>query len=236
MKLFAQEISVQGIVADSINKQRLTHVYIYHLQTGKGFYNNKYGEFTTTLSVGDKLIASLNGYDTDTVCVSGSSSVILFYLKRTSIQLQEVTIRDKQIAPQGKLQLARSDYKDAYTKGSVDRMIIPGGSNGLGAGLGIDALYSLFSRQGINARKLQSIIEQDYKEAVINSRYTQSLVAHVTGLSGKKLLDFMQQHRPTYQFTIESNDYEMIRFIKINYQYYREYPTVIHLPPLINCK
>jgi len=40
IKLFAQEITVQGIVVDANSKQRLTHVYIQHLQTGRGFYNN----------------------------------------------------------------------------------------------------------------------------------------------------------------------------------------------------
>ena len=232
VKLFAQEITVQGIVADATSKQRLTHAYIHHLQTGKGFYNNTYGEFTASVSVGDTLIASLNGYDADTIRISRSSNIILFYLKRTSIQLQEVIVRDTLKSPKNKLQEAQVDFKDAYTKGSVENMVISGGGNGVGAGLGIDALYNLFSRQGINARKLQHIIEQDYQGAIVDSRYTRSLVARVTGLSGDKLLDFMQQYRPSYQFTIEANDYEMICFIKINHQYYRQYPTVIHLPAL----
>lgn len=234
IKLFVQEITVQGIVVDANSKQRLTHAYIQHLQTGRGFYNNTYGEFTANVPLGDTLIASLNGYDADTIRISSSSNIILFYLKRTSIQLQEIIVRDTLKSPRSKLQAAQLDYKDSYTKGSVENMIIPSGGNGVGSGLGIDALYNLFSRQGINARKLQHIIEQDYQAAIVDSRYTRNLVARVTGLSGEKLLEFMQQYRPSYQFTIEANDYEMIRFIKINHQYFRQDSTVIHLTPSLS--
>ena len=103
VKLFAQEITVQGIVADANSKQRLTHAYIHYLQTGRGFYNNTYGEFTANVPVGDTLIASLNGYDADTIRISSSSNIILFYLKRTSIQLQEVIFRDTLKSPRSKL-------------------------------------------------------------------------------------------------------------------------------------
>jgi hypothetical protein len=231
-KLLGQEKQIQGIVFDRSSKQRLTRVYIYNLRTSKGFFNNSKGEFATNAQQGDIFIAALQGYGVDTVSVKNQNT-ILFYLKRTSIQLPEVNIHDSLRSPKNKLQQTRQEYKDAYTKGSLKDALKIGGSNGGGgAGLSIDMLYNLLSKEGRNARQLQRIIERDYREEMINYRYTRSLVQNVTGLTGEKLTDLMQQYRPDYDFIIEANDYELISFIKSAYGRYLQNPAAYRLPPL----
>lgn len=225
-RLIAQEISVQGIVFDRDSKQRLTRVYLHNLQTGGGFYNNTRGEFSVNLSEGTFLEASLIGYEADTIKCTGINNVVLFYLKRNSIQLPEVLIKDTIQSPEKKLKENKSVYKDAYVRGNTDDILTQQG------GIGIDGLYNLFSKEGRNARHLQRIIEGDYYQAVINSRYTSSLVGRVTGLLGDNLVDFMQQYRPCYEFMLKANEYELIRWIKLNYQYYRQDPTGLRLPSL----
>jgi hypothetical protein len=91
--LFAQDKTVQGIVFDMNSKQRLTRVYIYNTRTGDGFYNTTKGEFKTIAREGDVLVAALQGYGVDTIGIH-SENTILFYLKRNSILLQEVVVRD----------------------------------------------------------------------------------------------------------------------------------------------
>lgn len=233
-KLWAQEKTIQGIVFDRDSKQRLTRVYIYNTRTNKGFYNNSKGEFTTPAKQGDILVAALQGYGVDTASV-GSQNTVLFYLKRTSILLPGVTVRDTVKTPDDKLKETQKAYKDAYTKGSTKEMITTGGSSGNGgAGLSINSLYNLLSKQGKNARQLQRIIERDYREAMIQYRFTRSLVGNVTGLQGAKLADFMQQYSPSYNFILEANDYELITFIKNSYQQYLKNPAAFRLPPLKN--
>ncbi len=231
-KLLAQEKQIQGIVFDRDSKQRLTRVYIYNLRTSKGFFNNTKGEFTSTARAGDIFIAALQGYGVDTISVK-NQNVILFYLKRTSIQLPEVTVRDTVNSPKNKLKQTQKEYKDAYTKGDLKDAIAIGGSNGAGgAGLSINTLYNLLSKAGRNARQLQRIIERDYREDMIGYRYTRSLVGSVTGLTGEKLTDFIQQYRPGYYFIIEANDYELISFIKTGYSRYLQNPSAFRLAPL----
>lgn len=231
-KLYAQEKTVQGIVFDRDSKQRLSRVYIYNTSTSKGFYNNSKGEFTTTASPGDVLLAALQGYRVDTVTV-GSQNTILFYLKRTSIQLKEVRIQDSLKNPKEQLKETQKEYKDAYTKGDVKDVFTSGGSNSAGgAGLSITTLYNLLSKEGRNARQLQKIIERDYKEAMISYRYNPGLVSQVTGLKGDKLTDFMDQYRPGYNFVIEASDYQLIAFIKTSYQRYLQNPAAYRLAPL----
>lgn len=231
-KLLAQEKTVQGIVFDQDSKQRLSRVYIYNTNTSKGFYNNSKGEFTTTASQGDVLLAALQGYRADTISV-GSQNTLIFYLKRTSIQLREVRILDTLKNPKDKLKETQKEYKDAYSKGDVKDAFTSGGGNGAGgAGLSITTLYNLLSKEGRNARQLQKIIERDYNEAMINYRFNPLLVSEVTGLKGDKLTDFMQQYRPGYNFVIEANDYQLIAFIKTSYQKYLQNPAAYRLPPL----
>jgi hypothetical protein len=90
------------------------------------------------------------------------------------------------------------------------------------------------SRQGKNARHLQKTIDRDFKDLVIDYRYTPALIQQVIGLTGAKAKDFMQQYRPAYSFVLEANDYDMIRFIQEACRRYRQNPKAYRLPPLKN--
>lgn len=228
----AQERPVEGIVFDRDSKQRISRVYIYNLRTHKGFYNNIKGEFATKVSAGDTLLAAAEGYHVDTLTIR-SQPAILFYLRRTAIQLRQVTISDTVRSPRDRLKQIQRDFKDIYRKGDPQELLPVGGSNGMGgAGLGIDALYSLLSKEGKNARYLQEIIERDYRESMISYRYNRSLVKNVTGLNEEQLDDFMQQYRPSYYFVLEASDYNLIKFIKESYRQYQKNPGAYRLPPL----
>lgn len=227
-RLFAQDKPIQGIVFDKDSKQRITRVYIYNTRIGKGLYNNIKGEFKTNAKQGDILVAALPGYAVDTLSV-GASNTLIFYLKRTTIYLREVTVRDTVRSPKEKLADNQKAYKDAYTKGNTGDMLHLGSG---GVGLSITSLYNLLSRQGRNARHLQEIIEQDYKESLIDYRYSKGLVYSVTGLNGERLTDFVQQYRPPYFFILEATDYQLISFIKESYQKYSANPEAHRLPPL----
>ncbi len=228
----AQERTLDGVVFDRDSKQRVTRVYIYNLRQHKGFYNNIKGEFVTKAAPGDTLVAATEGYAVDTLTVR-SQPTLVFYLKRTSIRLREVVITDTIRNPAERLKRIKEQYRDIYRKGDPQDLLSAGGSNGLGgAGLGIDALYSLLSKEGKNARYLQEIIERDYRDMMINYRYTRTLVKSATGISDEKLDDFMQQYRPSYNFILQANDYVLIRYIKESYKQYLKDPEAYRFPPL----
>lgn len=232
MKGYGQDRQIQGIVFDRDSKQRLTRVYLFNTRTEKGFFNNTKGEFTTTAREGDVLVAALQGYLVDTVKVQDQNT-LLVYLKRTSIQLREVIVRDTLKSPADQLKETKEEFNQAYKRGTTKDIFTAGGSNGLGgAGLGIDALYNLISKEGRNARQLQKIIERDYREAMINYRFNRSVVSNATKLKGDTLTDFMQQYRPSYNFIMEASDYELLKFIKASYQRYLQNPAAFRLQPL----
>lgn len=226
--VLAQDRQIQGIVFDNATKQRLNRVYIYDTRTHKGIYNTTKGEFTINARQGDTLIVALQGYGVDTTTVQLQNTII-FYLTPTNILLKEVVITDTLMSPAKRQEEIQKAYNNIYRIGD-SKDILSVGSGGVG--LGIDAIYSLLSRQGKNARYLQAIIESDYHDAIIDYRYTNNLVSSITNLNGAKLKDFMLQYRPNYRFVLEANDYSFVTSIRTNYARYLQNPYAFRLPPL----
>lgn len=226
--LLAQQ-EVNGIVYDRDTKQRVAKVYIYNTSNDQGVFNNLKGEFHLTASKGDVLIAATEGYFPDTISFKGEETLIL-YLKRSSVMLRQVSIIARK-SPSESLKQNKEDYNSAYRNGDPGSLFTVGDS---GAGLSIDALYSLISRKGKNARYLQEIIERDYQNNIIDYRFTPELVSSTTGLKGEQLDDFMTQYRPSYYFILGSNDYNLALYIRSSYEAYRKDPAKRRLPPLID--
>ena len=226
--LFAQTKPVQGIVIDKETKQRLAKVYIYNIRTGDGLYNNTKGEFSTYAIPGDTLVAALSGYGVDTMVFKGQTAAY-FQLKSIGIRLRDVVIQEKRLTPQQQYEKSVQEYRYQTKKGSSADLL---SLSNRGAGLGIDAIYNLLSKQGRNARHLQKILEKDYREDLIDYRFNISLVQRVLNVKDTELVDFMQQYRPTYQFVLDADDYAFSVFIRNAYKSYRLNPKALQLPPL----
>lgn len=223
----AEPRSVQGIVMDVQTKQRISRVFIYNPENDAGSYNNTKGEFTLEAKPGDVLIAAAEGYYPDTISVTPQKTII-FQLQRSAIRIQEVSVVVRR-SPEEQLKEAQREYSTAYSKGSRGNLLSVGPS---GAGLNIDALYKMISREGKNARRLQEIIERDYRESVIDYRFTPELVSQTTGLTGDSLRDFMNQYRPGYFFILGSSEYNLVFYIRSSFAQYQRNPAARRLPPL----
>jgi hypothetical protein len=150
-------------------------------------------------------------------------------MKRTAIPLKPVYITGRFLSPQSQLEMNKKLYNKAY--GSLaDHDLLSFGAGG--AGLSIDALYNMISREGRNATRLRETIDRDYNQSVIDSRFNSALVASVTGLKDPQLTDFMFKYRPGYYFVIEASDYDFIKYIRNNYRRYQRNPNAYSLKPL----
>ncbi|RCH54733.1 hypothetical protein DJ568_09590 [Mucilaginibacter hurinus] len=227
---FAQEKSVEGIVFDKDSKTRLASIRVLNTSTNQSVYNNLKGEFKINASKGDALVFTKEGYRTDTIKVDDERTLAV-YLKSSGIQLQQVDINDTLLTPEKRLLAIKRDYSKIY--GSLAHNDLLSLSPGSGAGFSLDALYNAFSRSGRNAEKLQQIIERDYQQNVIDYRFNRTLVNSVTGLTDKKLTDFMEKYRPSYYFVTTASDYEFIRFVRNNFKRYKRSPRTFTLQPLI---
>jgi len=228
LKLSAQTGSVQGFVIDKDSKLRLAKVYIYNSKKDEGIYNTSKGEFRINAVPGDTLFAVLQGYAVDTVVLKGTQA-IYFQLKSLGINLQEVSITGKKLTPQEQYQQRLKEYKYKLDRGSSKDILSVGSG---GAGLGIDAIYNLLSREGKNARHLQKILERDYKESIIDYRYRPDYVKSILQLNDTETIDFMEQYRPTYDFVLTATDYAFVVFLRNSYASYKRNPAAFRLQPL----
>lgn len=217
--------AIQGIVFDKHTQQRVAKVYVYNTANDAGGFNNLRGEFNIPADRGDVLIAAAKGYFPDTLVV-GNEDIVLFRMERSSIWIDEVSVIARR-SPEEQLLQNKREFGTAYSKGDAGSIFSVGPT---GSGLSIDALYTLISREGKNARKLQEIIERDYRESVIDYRFTPELVKQVTGLSDEELTDFMQQYRPSYYFVLSANDYNLAFYIRESFFRYKENPEWKRLP------
>ena len=218
----AQSIEAEGIVFDKDTKYRLTRVSITNLTSGASVFNNSKGEFKLSLSAGDKITASLFGYKPDTLIFNPSRPTLIFNLKRLAIPLAEVLVQDSVLSARKRYEELRKQFNSLNRIGN-NKDLLAFGNNG-GVGLSVDALWSAFSREGKNARKLQEIMERDYVNNFIDERFTKALVTKTTGLRGGKLEVFMLNYRPSYFFVLGASEYDLISYIKIAYIRFQKYP------------
>nr|WP_121269937.1 hypothetical protein [Pedobacter schmidteae] len=227
-KALAQQNMVKGFVVDKDSKLRLAKVYIYNPANDEGIYNTPKGEFSIKAKPGDTLFAVLQGYALDTV-VLNSQKAVYFQLKSLGIPLREVAIIGDKFTPRERHEQTLKEYKYQLDKGKAKDLL----NLGLGgAGLGIDAIYNLLSRQGKNARHLQKILERDYREAIVDYRFKPDYVKRVLQIGDYEAEDFMQQYRPSYDFVLSASDYAFVVYLRNNYANYKRNPNALKLPAL----
>ena len=231
VKCFSQEKTVAGIVFDKNSKDRIASVNIRNINTGVSVYNSLKGEFKISAKEGDQLVFTREFYYPDTIKVQNNAAVAI-YMAPKAIQLNEVTIHDSLQNPEMRLAAKRREYSKAYGSLAYDDFLStsPGG----GAGLSIDALFNSLSQSGRNAKHLRQMIDNDYRQDVIDSRFNRTLVAKITGLKDEKLTDFMFRYRPGYYTTKNATDYEFISSIRANLRRYLRNPRSYTLPSLIS--
>lgn len=218
---------IEGIAFDVDTKQRIGKVLVINSHTKANVFNNSKGEFGIQAKAGDMLIASKENYFGDTVVYEGQK-VLLFYLKKASIYIDPVHIRGNK-SPDEILAQQRKDYDKAYKLADPGSLFSVGQG---GAGLSINAVYNLLSKEGRNARRLTKFIQRDYEENSIDMRFTKELITNITGLKGIVLENFMLRYRPTYSFVTMASTYQMTEYIKIKYDLFKLNPNFKPLPQL----
>ena len=155
---FAQDKTIGGIVFDKDTKNRVNRVSILNVRTQKSVFNNTKGEFYIEAKEGDVIVSSLFGYRNDTTKITNQTSFAI-YLQKLSIRLAEVVVKDTALSAQARYEEIKKEFNKAYRVGN-NKDILTTGQNG--AGLGIDAIWSTFSKEGRNARKLMEQMEKHF--------------------------------------------------------------------------
>lgn len=225
---FAQEKDIEGIVFNKDTQYRLNRVTIKNINTGTTLFNNTKGEFKIKVNSGDKVVANLEGYKPDTIIYKNQSAII-FYLQRLAIPLAEVVVKDSLLSAKKQYEEIKKQFNSLNRIGN--NRDVTSFSNG-GIGFSIDAIWSAVSKEGKNARRLQEIMERDYRNNFIDQRFSKQLVKRVTGLQDDKLLLFMIKYRPSYFFIIGASEYDLVSYIKMAYIRFKKDPFAVDVSSL----
>lgn len=214
---FSQEI--EGITFDKDSRLRINRVNIINLKTKESVFNDIKGEFRINVKSGDQIVAVLTGYHADTL-VYKDQPALIFYLQRKAIPLREVWVQDSILSARKRYEELKKDYQSLNRLGNNQDLLLMNSG-----GVSIDAIWSAFSREGKNARRLTEILERDYQNNYIDEHFNKQIVKRVTDLKeGDKLEIFMLKYRPSYYFLIGANDYDLASYIKMAYVRFKKDP------------
>lgn len=209
----AQMRKIAGTVTNQ--NQRLSGVFISNANTNSRTISSDRGEFAIMAQKGDTLITYQLNYLNDTLIV-GDQSFLNVKLKQSAINLKEVRITGGAVRSAAETyQKNRLEYKDIYRKGDKSHAIAV---TPIGIGLNIAKIYSAFSKEGNDARRMQRILDASYKNGVIDERFSKKLVASVTGYKDNQLAIFMEKYQPSYETALVITDYELLQYIKQKFQ------------------
>lgn len=222
-----QALSVEGIVFDQFSGQRVGKVFIRNAQTKENTFNNSRGEFSLSLGKGDQVILEKEGYFTDTLAYTGQP-VLLVYMRRSSIYIPEVRVVARK-SPDDVLKATKEAFRKSYNLAEPGDVFSVGPT---GAGISINTIYSLFSREVKQAKRLTRVIQEEYEANVVDYHFTRELVGTLTGLKGDDLALFMRNYRPSYAFVKSATPYQLSAYIKGKYEMFKLNPNLHLLPEL----
>lgn len=228
LPLFLQgQIQLEGIVYDEESKDRLGRVQIYNPRTHQRIFNNAKGEFRLEVEPTDTLVFIKDGFLADTLAVPHNQILVLSML-RDFRYIETVKVNARR-SPIEIYEESKRVYRDAYNLADPGSLISVGPT---GAGLSINAIYNLLSKEGRNARRFTAYMQQVYEDNVVDSIFTPDLVYNLLGLEGDQLQNFMIRYRPSYAFATRASHYQLTQYIKSKYNMFKILPDLRPLPEL----
>ncbi len=205
------QVTVRGVVYDSVSRSVLSPVSIENLRTHQGCFSNSLGEFAIEAELGDLLIFTHVGFNRKVVSlkVTDDAQHMKVYMTLKTTSLKPVTIKRGPTEYQ-KDSANRADiYKDVFDYQQQKSAFSP-----------VTSVYQKFSKKYKNLRKFQEQIVDNEKQKFIDTRYTPELTAKLTRLEGEEVSSFMNQYPMDYEYARVATELEIKMWIKYNFQDY----------------
>jgi hypothetical protein len=222
----AQWYKIKGTVYDSTRNYPLELVTVLST-SGKGTITNADGNYEIDVSEKDSIWFSYLNKPTVKFPVLKIANPFAFdiALKVNVTVLKEVKVRQRNYKLDS-LQ-NRKDYAKAfdYQKPRL-KSVTP--QYGAAAGFDLDEIINMFRfKRNKSMLAFQQRLLSQEQEKFVDHRFNKALVRRLTSLSGNELDSFMLLYRPSYQFTLLTNDYDFQEYIKESYRRF-----INGLPPL----
>ncbi len=192
----SQKKTFSGIILDSASHKPLGMASIRNVMSGVATISKKDGSFLTSVTPGQVIAFSANGYYTDTLTITsnilqaGPFTKLLRFLPST---LPDVTITGTYTPYQNDSIERRKQFLQTVGENKIP---VVSKANDMGFGVGINLDH--FGKKEKNKREARSLFDITEEEAYINYRWNEEIVKKYTGYKDDKLTSFMQQARPSY--------------------------------------
>lgn len=210
------QVTIHGTVFDISKKGPLEGVSVIS-NSGKGTSTDVLGKYSIRVNLDDSIYFSYLGKPTPKFAVKEMVTANNFdiSLHVNSNILPEVFVR----APSYKMDSLqnRLDYAKIfnYRKPGIGVSMMPAGSGQSGVGFDMDELIDIFRyKKKKSMLAVQERMLQQEQDKYIDHRFSKGLVKKITNLDGEALIMFMRLNRPSYEFTVQSNEYDFYEYIK----------------------
>lgn len=208
---------LRGTAYDADRRSKLNLVFVNNLTQREADHSGQKGDFVVNAEIGDLVIFSCPGYQSDTLIVEDLNPKMVL-LRPSLIVLDEVIVSAK-----GKTEDIRSAYSSAYSAASTSILSKDGGLS----------LYNAFSKQSQQKRAFQRLMESELNEKAIDRKFNAQLVTELTKIRGQLLEDFMSYYRPTYSQVNSMSEGELKSYIISSYNEYIKLPAEARIYPAL---
>jgi hypothetical protein len=223
-KPVAAQYKIQGTVYDSSHRNPLEAVSVLSTN-GNGAVTNIYGHYGIEVGEKDSIWFSYLGKPTIKFPVLKISDVTQFDIAlQVNIQfLKEVTVRQRNYKEDSVQNRKTYEKVFDFRRPNLGTMTSIGPA---GAGIDINELIRTFQfRKNRNMEKFQARLMQQEQDKFIDHRFNKALVRKLTNIADKDIDKFMAIYRPTYEFSLYSNDYDFQLYIKESYKTFTQQKT-----------
>jgi hypothetical protein len=217
--LLQAQSKLVGTAYDADSRSKLKLVFVNNLTQREVDHSGQKGDFVVTAELGDLIVFTCPGYQSDTLIVE-SLSPKMVVMRPSLIVLEEVVVNATAI---NRPENIRSTYSSAYSLATTNILSTDGKVS----------LVNAFSKQSQQKRAFQKFIDSELNEKVINQKFNKGIVSQLTKINGQLLEDFMSYYRPTYSQVSTMNDVDLRTYIVNSYNQYIKLPVEQRIyPPL----
>lgn len=210
--VYAHAQEAKGTTYRKISNDRLAGVKITNLKNRNSTLSDELGNYTLKANTGDTLEFTKADFTVQKQEYEGFSMVVYM---QPGFKLGEVRIVGQ--TKRQELKEIMGAYKSQGTFYNGKPPVLSFLTNP------VTGFYELFGKTPGRARRFATFAKRELEATEVDRRYNSSLVMRVTGLTDStEVSKFMSFWRPSYEDLKIWPDYDLMRHITTNYNYYKK--------------
>jgi len=219
---------VKGVISKHLSTERVAQVFIKNLRSNDIMESDDLGWFSIKTAIGDTLLFTKNDYTPQKVVIKNTGDLPVSM--QPVIKLNEVVIKGQ--TKRQELSDIMSDYRrqGIYYDGKppvLAAIFHP-----------LTGIYELLGAGPGQAKRFAAFSKREEENTEVDRRYNIALVTRVTHTPDSTAKKFMEFYTPSFEDLKEWNDYELIKHIKLSFDFYEKSPDKeklerLNTPPLV---